>query len=221
MERIDENPLEAALQAQGLELPPRARRQLNRYCHLLWQANRGVNLTRHTNFQSFVSRDLVDVMQLSAVLPENQEILDIGSGGGVPGLVLALIRPDLQVSLCESVGKKAAILADFVEQLQLPVAVHHDRAEDLLDDLRFDACVARAAGPMWKLLTWLDGRWLQARRLLAFKGPRWVQEVTEARHRGLTRGLLVKPVAKYPLHSTDPQAPPLESLIIEVKRATT
>ena len=220
MSSTEESPLEALLARHDFEFTARVTKRLKQYCRLLWEANRQVNLTRHTDFDSFVSRDLVDVMQLSALLPENHEVLDIGSGGGVPGLVLAIVRPDLQISVCDSVGKKAAILSKFIEQLDLPVTMYHDRAENVLDDMRFDTCTARAAGPMWKLLTWLNGRWLHANRLLAFKGPRWAEEVSEAKRRGLTKGLVIKPVARYPLYSTDKDAQPLESFIIQARPAS-
>ncbi len=212
--------LQDSLRQHGYEFPKKTVSQLARFCELLWEANRQVNLTRHLDFPTFVARDLVDVMQLSRLLDQGQEVLDIGSGGGVPGLVLAIVRPDLQISVCESVGKKAKLLNEFVDKLQLPVSVFHDRAENVLDDMSFDCCVARAVGPMWKLLTWLDGRWLAARRMLALKGPRWVEEVSEAKSRGLTRGLVIQPVARYPLHSTDPQAEQVESFIIQAIPAT-
>ena len=211
---------QTALDSHEMQFTTKQIRQLLKYCRLLWTANQTINLTRHTSFETFVARDLVDVTQLSRLLPETQEVLDIGTGGGVPGLTLSIIRPDLEISVCESVGKKAAVLKDMVEQLELPVTVFHDRAENVLEDLRFDCCTARAAGPMWKLLTWLDGKWLHARRLLAFKGPRWVQEVTEAKQRGLTKGLIINPVAKYPLHSTDENADPIDSFIVDVRRST-
>ncbi len=218
-ENNDEGSLKVELENHEFELSTSQEKLIRKYCRLLWQANQTINLTRHTDFKTFVARDLVDVLQLSKLLPQNQEVLDIGSGGGVPGLVMAIVRPDLEISVCESVGKKAKVLQQIVDELQLPVVVYPDRAENVLEDLRYDVCTARAVGPMWKLLTWLDDRWLHAQRLLAFKGPRWAQEVSEAKTRGLTKGLIIKPIAKYPLHSTDPDAEKLNSYIVEAKRA--
>ncbi len=166
-----------------------------------------------------MTRDLIDVLELSKLLDEGLDVLDIGSGGGVPGLVLAILRPDLQVSVCESVGKKARLLRSFADTLNLPVSVFHDRAEKVLDDLGFDCCTARAVGPLWKLFSWLDGRWASVRKLYAFKGPRWRDELADAKQRGLTRRLLVKTMARYPLHSTDPGAPPVESFILRIMPA--
>ncbi len=211
--------LETALQEHQIDLTVQQTKQMRRYCGLLWEANQRLNLTRHTDYGTFVARDLTDVMKLAGLLGSEQEVLDIGSGGGVPGLVLAIVRPDLEVAVCESVGKKAAFLQSTIEAMDLPVSLHHDRAEKVLEDLRFDVCTARAVGPMWKLLTWLNQNWLHAHRLLALKGPRWAEEVTEAKARGLTKGLIIKPVARYPLHSTDEDAEAIESFIIEAKRA--
>ncbi len=210
--------LEAALAFHQIELTRATRHQLRRWCELLWEANQRMNLTRHTDWSTFVGRDLVDVLELSKLLDDGKRILDIGSGGGVPGLVMAIVRPDLEITVCDSVGKKAEALRSFCETLQLPVTVFHERAESILKEHGFDCCTARAVGPMWKMLTWLDGRWANARILYTFKGPRWREELTEAKELGLTKRLVATPVARYPLHSTDPNAPPIESFIIRVMR---
>lgn len=208
--------LDEALSAHQITLPAAICRQLGEWCQMTWEANTRINLTRHTTWSSFVGRDLVDVLQLSALLPENTEILDIGSGGGVPGLVLAIVRPDIRVSVCDSTAKKARLLDEFSKKMKLSVRVFNDRAENVLDEEGFDCCTARAVGPMWKLLSWLDGRWANARKLYAFKGPRWRDELGEAKDRGFTRRLLVTEVARYPLHSTDPSAPPVDSVIVRI-----
>ena len=105
---------------------------LERYCGLLWDWNTKINLTRHTDYEKFVARDLVDSLAFARFLGPNERVLDVGTGGGVPGVVLAIVRGDLQVSLCESVGKKAKVVAEIVAQLGLAVPVLHARAEDVL-----------------------------------------------------------------------------------------
>src|SRR5204863_243306 len=101
-----------------------------------------------------------------------EEILDVGSGGGVPGIVLKILRPDLQVSICDSVGKKAKVLKEIVKSLHLAVAVYDQRAESLFEELRFDAVTARAVGPMVKMLKWFQPHWPSIGRLLLIKGPK-------------------------------------------------
>ena len=195
--------LHESLDSFRIGLPTDQIEQLNSYCQTLWTKNQHINLTRHTDYQRFVTRDLADTLQLSALLDEGKEILDLGTGGGVPGIVLAIVRPDLRIELCESVRKKAVAVAEIVDQLGLSVPVHHSRAEQLLDDLRYDAVVARAVGPMWKILTWLEPHWLSVGELFLFKGPKWLDERHEARTRGLLKDLDLRKAASYPMPESD------------------
>lgn len=179
---------------------------LDRYCRAMWAWNEKLNLTRHTDFDRFVSRDLADARHLAGQLAEGEEVLDVGSGGGVPGALLAILRPDLEVTLSDSVGKKAAALADIVGHVGLPTPVHHGRAEELFEDFRYTTVTARAVGPLKKLLTWFRPHWDAIERLLLIKGPAWVAERAEARHLGLFRGLLLRKVDEYPLAGTESQS---------------
>jgi 16S rRNA (guanine527-N7)-methyltransferase len=205
--------LSAALDRHGVELPDAQVALLERYCDLLWDWNRKLNLTRHTDFEKFVARDLLDTLQLSAWVADGEEVLDLGSGGGVPGIVLAIIRPDLDVALCESVEKKARVLNDIVDRLELPLAVYHARVEDLLEDMRFDAVVARAVGPLWKICFWLQKHWDCVGRVLLIKGPRWVEERREARSRGLLNHAELRKLAAYKMPDTQS-----ESVILKLWR---
>ena len=130
----------------------------------------------------------------------------MGTGGGVPGVVLAILRDDLQVTLCESVGKKARAVADIVERLGLNVPVHHGRAEDLLVRERFDTLVIRAVARLKKLLEWFKPHWGAFGRLLVLKGPSWVEERGEARHFGLMHQLDLRKLASYPLPGTESES---------------
>jgi 16S rRNA (guanine527-N7)-methyltransferase len=195
----DHDTLAAALARHGFDFTPAQIAHLDNYCRLLWDFNTRLNLTRHTDYEKFVARDIVDVQQLSAELHAGEEVFDLGSGGGVPGIPLAILRPDLVVSLCESVAKKAKVLDEMVQRLALPAPVYAARAEDILDDFRFDAVVARAVGPLWKILYWLKDHWASVDRLLLIKGPRWTEERGEARHRGLLKNLELRVVKTYPM----------------------
>src|SRR3954471_17837462 len=106
--------LAAALARHGFELPAEQIERLDKYCRMLWDWNSKINLTRHTDYEKFVGRDVLDSMRLAEHLREAEEILDVGTGGGVPGVVLAIVRPDLKVTLCDSVGKKARAVENMV-----------------------------------------------------------------------------------------------------------
>jgi len=194
--------LEEALRRRNIALPAEQAALLDHYRALLWDWNAKLNLTRHTDYDTFVARDVVDSLEIAKLLPADQEVLDVGSGGGVPGLLLAMLRPDLDVTLCDSTQKKARVLDSIVRDLKLAATVHHARAEQLLDDWRYDAVVARAVGPLWKILTWFRPHWASIGRLLLIKGPKWVEERAEARERGLLKNLDLRRVSAYPLEGT-------------------
>lgn len=202
----------------GLVLSFEQAERMERYCHLLWGWNEKINLTRHTTFDLFAKRDLLDSLKLSEHLDSDQEILDVGTGGGVPGVVLAILRPDLRVSVCDSVGKKAKVVEEIVGRLELPVAVYPHRVQLVLEDLRFHSLVTRASGSIVQLLTWVSQHWTQFDRLLAIKGPRWIQERGDARHRGLMAGIDLRCLETYNMPETDSQSVIL-SLTKQVQRS--
>ncbi len=205
--------LAAALARHAIDLPQGQVDLLDRYARLLWQWNEKLNLTRHTDYEKFVARDLVDSLTLARFLEQGERVLDVGTGGGVPGVVLAVVRDDLRVELCESVGKKARAVGDIVAALGLPVPVHHGRAEGLLGPRRYDTLVVRAVARLPKLLTWFAPHWDRFGRLLIVKGPGWVEERGEARHLGLMHGLALRKLASYPLPGTES-----ESVLLQVSR---
>ncbi|MCO6042281.1 16S rRNA (guanine(527)-N(7))-methyltransferase RsmG [Aeoliella sp. ICT_H6.2] len=181
----------------GLEIPAEHIAGLDAYRQLLWQWNENINLTRHTTLQKFAGRDLLDTVRLSEHLDKGDRVLDIGSGGGVPGLPLAILRPDLTVSVCDSVGKKAKVLEDMVQSLGLPVTVYPARAEQVLEITTQGTLIARGVASLKKLLTWLEPHWEAFDQLLLIKGKAWVEERGEARHHGLLKDLDLRRVASY------------------------
>jgi 16S rRNA (guanine527-N7)-methyltransferase len=203
--------LAVALARHNFELPRDQTRLLDRYVQLLWEWNEKLNLTRHTDYEKFVGRDLLDTTELSKLLHAEEEVLDVGTGGGVPGVVLSIIRPDLKVTLSESVGKKAMAVESMLRKLKLPTPLFKTRAENVLEDLRFDAVVARAVGPLPKLLAWFKDDWASMGRLLAIKGPNWTAERQVAREQGLLRHLNLRVAATYPMPGTHS-----ESVIVKI-----
>lgn len=204
--------LDAALSRHGIELAREQISELDRYCRLLWDWNEKLNLTRHTDYDKFVSRDLVDSQVLARNLEIGERVLDVGTGGGVPGIVLAVLRDDLQIALGESVAKKARAVEHIVHDLGLPLTVFHRRAEDLLSEKSFDTLVARAVAPLPKLLTWFEPHWGSFDRLLAIKGPQWLAERQEARDRNLLRALQLRKLDTWPLPGTES-----ESVLLEIR----
>ena len=206
--------LAAALAAHRIDLEPAQIELLDRYREALWRWNEQLNLTRHTTLEKFVARDVRDSLELAKQIPSGRRVLDLGSGGGVPGVIIAICRPDLRVTLCDSVGKKAKVLQAMIDELSLPTEVFGVRVEELLELRTFDVIVARAVAPMWKILYWLGPHWQAFDELLLLKGHSWVDERGEARHRGLLKGIDLRKIDSYPM----PGLPPGESFILRLQK---
>jgi 16S rRNA (guanine527-N7)-methyltransferase len=204
--------LRQALSRYGLSVPDAAYPKLKHYCDHLWEINQTLNLTRHTDFDKFAARDLLDTLELSKLIPERKEVLDVGSGGGVPGMVLAIIRPDLHVTLSESIGKKAKALNEIAERLNLDIEIYQTRAEELLEDFRYDFTTARGVGSLSKIGQWFQKVWPSVGRLLAIKGPNWLAEKKQADEMGLFKRCDIRVLAEY-------QVPDAEwkSTILQIK----
>jgi 16S rRNA (guanine527-N7)-methyltransferase len=116
-------------------------------------------------------------------LPRAQRLLDVGSGGGLPGVVVALVRSDLDVHLMEATGKKARFLEEVAQDLGLGLTIHHGRAEALATgDLAgsFDLVTARAVAPLDRLAAWAHPYLRVGGELHAIKGERWSEELEAA-----------------------------------------
>jgi len=210
----DEPTLAEALAREAIVLEPAQIELLDRYRRLLWDWNEKINLTRHTTMEKFVTRDVIDSLQLAQLLEPGERVLDVGTGGGVPGVILAIVRPDLKVSLCESTQKKARAVEEMVRELGLPIRVYANRVEDVLEMTTFDTLVARAVASLAKMLTWLKPHWAAFDQLLAIKGPSWVAERGEARHYNLFHKLELRKAATYETPRTG-----AESVILKIWRS--
>src|SRR5262249_41289747 len=147
-----------------------------KYCARLWEWNERLNLTRHTTYEKFVARDVIDSLELTKLLEPEEYVLDVGTGGGVPGAIVAILRPDIKVWLCESVAKKAKAVEAILREAGIQAQTHHARAEAILEKHHFNTLLVRAVAPLSKLLTWFGPHWKHIGRLLVIKGPSWVEE---------------------------------------------
>jgi 16S rRNA (guanine527-N7)-methyltransferase len=205
--------LPAALARHGIALPDDQVAALDRFCRRLWDWNERLNLTRHTDYEKFVRRDVIDAVHLERILDSGEHVLDVGTGGGLPGALLAILRPDLEVTLSDSVAKKARAVEAIVSEAGIRARVRHAAAQDLLKNgEEFDTLVVRAVAPMAKLLTWFNPHWDSFRRLVLVKGPSWVEERADARERRLIKGLRLSKLDSYPLPGTES-----ESAILEIR----
>jgi 16S rRNA (guanine527-N7)-methyltransferase len=197
-----------------LAVDPDAMPRLAAYAERLWAWNEKLNLTRHTDAATFVARDVADAAAIVPHLAAGERVLDVGTGGGVPGIVLAILRPDLHVELCDSVGKKARAVQAISAEAGLPLPVHEGAGQAIVAKRpgAFDTLVIRAVAPLVKLLGWFEPVCHTYGRLLVIKGPRWEEEKGEARHRGFVKKVRIRRLAAWPLPGSDN-----ESVLLEIE----
>ena len=129
----------------GLALDDEALGRLARFEALLERWNRRINLTRLRSPEEVLVGHFLDSLAVVPHLGSARSLIDVGAGAGFPGMVVAVARPDLAVTLVESVGKKAAFLEALQRELGLDVEVVPRRVEEVIaGGRRFDVAVSRA-----------------------------------------------------------------------------
>lgn len=147
--------------ARALRLTPVSREtlaRLDRLVEILLPVAAHTNLIARSTIPQLWTRHIADSLQLLPLAPEAKCWVDLGSGAGFPGLVIACAiadRPGAQVHLVESIQKKAAFLRNAAQLIQLPVTVHPVRIEDFgkNTNINVDVVTARALAPLDDLLT--------------------------------------------------------------------
>jgi 16S rRNA (guanine527-N7)-methyltransferase len=170
--------LAAEAPALAAALPPTFGDSVERYIELLLAANARLNLTRITEPDAVARLHLLDALSALPLLDEvaPSSALDLGSGGGVPGIVLALARPDVRWTLVDSVAKKCDALREFIAELGIrSTNVVADRAEAIGRDPahreRYDVVTARACAALPVLVEYALPLGTVGGALLAWKGP--------------------------------------------------
>ena len=136
--------LDAGLAGLGLDLSASARTKLLAYLALLYKWNRTYSLTALRDESKAVSHHLIDSLAILPFVPPGK-LLDVGSGGGMPGIPLAIARPELAVTLLDSNSKKTAFLQQAAIELSLPnITVHCGRVEQYHLVSGFAAITSRA-----------------------------------------------------------------------------
>ncbi|MFY7065019.1 16S rRNA (guanine(527)-N(7))-methyltransferase RsmG [Nocardiopsis changdeensis] len=126
-------------------------------------------------------RHVINCAVVEELLPEGAEVVDIGSGAGLPGLVLALVRPDIRMTLLEPLLRRTVFLNEAVEILDLPnVEVRRGRAEEAHGELLTDFVTARAVAPLPRLADWSLPLLRKGGSLLALKGEQAEAELAAA-----------------------------------------
>jgi 16S rRNA (guanine527-N7)-methyltransferase len=153
-----------------------------RYAELLADAGVRRGLIGPREVPRLWERHLLNCAVLAEVLPPEVSLCDVGSGAGLPGIPVALARPDLEITLLEPLLRRTTFLEEVVRELRLDnVTVVRGRAEEMVGRLRVDVVTARAVAPLDRLAGWGLPLLRPYGEMLALKGETAEQELADAR----------------------------------------
>ncbi len=175
-------------------------KELREYVSLLASYGGKIRLTGPSDPEVLWNEHVVDCLFSVPLLPEKGSALDVGSGGGLPGMIWAICRPDLRITLLDSVRKKCGALRDMASALHLRnVEVACGRCEEYAAEKReaFQFAAGRAVAAADVLLEYLSPLAAVSGRLLAFKGPLYTEELQPLEGKWSRLGLSSPEVVSY------------------------
>jgi 16S rRNA (guanine527-N7)-methyltransferase len=149
------------------------------YLGLMFKWNAVYNLTSLRDPMQMVTHHLLDSLAAVPAFLDAKNVLDVGSGGGLPGIVLAIVRPDVKISMIDTVHKKTAFLTQVKAELNLSnVTVYTMRVEQLQVSDKFDVITSRAFADLSDFVNWSSHLLAEGGRYIALKGvaPKEEQE---------------------------------------------
>ena len=155
----------------GLDVTPEQQGKLMAYLQLMHKWNAVYNLTSLRDPMQMVTHHLLDSLAAVPAFSHARNVLDVGAGGGLPGIVLAITRPDMKVAMIDTVHKKTAFLTQVKAELGLAnVTVHTMKVQDLQVSDKFDVITSRAFADLSDFVEW-SGHLLQdGGKFIALKG---------------------------------------------------
>ena len=177
--------LENLIDDNGIDCPPDTVVKCEEYFRLLVEANKTTNLTRITDEKAAAQLHFFGAMELIKhyALPDGAKVIDVGTGAGFPGIPLKIIRPDLEMTLMDSVGKKTDFIKTAASKTAIDVTVINARAEEttaLYDT--FDVVLSRAVASLNVLLELCVPLLKTGGSLVAFKGETYEDELAKAKN---------------------------------------
>ena len=176
----------------GLPLDDTAIERLKKYSALLREWNEKMNLTAITDPDEIVIKHFLDCLMIfkNSEIPEGAAVIDVGTGAGFPGMVMKIARPDIKLTLLDSLNKRLIFLAEVLKELGLEAEIVHARAEEggRKPELRekFDVSTARAVAKLNVLAEYCMPYIKQGGSFIAMKGPSAPEE-TEAAERAIKK----------------------------------
>lgn len=184
--------------------------QFDKYFKLLVDWNEKINLTAITEEQEVVTKHFLDSLMCleSKVISDNAKIIDVGTGGGFPGIPLKIVKPDTDVTLLDSLAKRLNFLGEVIDELNLKnIVTVHARAEDGGKDgtlrEKFDVAVSRAVANLATLSELCLPFVKQGGYFVSMKGPGAEDEIETAQNAIRILGGKIESVVPYEIPTTD------------------
>ncbi len=175
-----------------LQLDNLALERLKKYAELLVEWNQKINLTAILDPEGIAIKHFLDCLMIFKYveIPKGASVIDIGTGAGFPGVVMKIARPDIKLTLMDSLAKRITFLETLCSELDLDVTCIHSRAEDITDNQRegYDFAVARAVANMRVLTEYCLPFVKVSGSFIAMKGASAEQETVEANNAISTLG---------------------------------
>jgi 16S rRNA (guanine527-N7)-methyltransferase len=163
--------LAEGIQSMNLALSQEQQNKLMDYLALMFKWNSVYNLTSLRDPMQMVTHHLLDSLAAVPAFAGAARVLDVGAGGGLPGIVLAIARPDMNVSMIDTVHKKTAFLTQVKAELGLAnVTVYTMRVEQLQVSDKFDVITSRAFADLSDFVNWSSHLLAEPGRYIALKG---------------------------------------------------
>jgi 16S rRNA (guanine527-N7)-methyltransferase len=153
--------------------------KLEHYASLITRWQKAINLVAPSTLSALWERHILDSVQLAPHIADGSRLLDIGSGGGLPGVVLAMLLPDAHVTLVESDRKKCEFLLAVSRETATPFHVENTRIESLPPH-HADIITSRACAALPQLLAWAPPHLNEGGKMLFLKGKNHPEEILDA-----------------------------------------
>lgn len=168
----------SGVQELGLLLDDLQIEKMIAYLSLLSKWNSVYNLTAIRDPQEMVRQHLLDSLSAAPAFEGAKNVLDVGAGGGLPGMMLAIVYPHIKISMIDTVSKKTAFLTQVKTELGLVnVTVYTGRVEKLTVAEKFDVITSRAFSELANFINWSGHLLADGGRFIAMKGVAPAQEI--------------------------------------------
>ena len=183
--------LGAISEANGLSLSSEQLERLTAYAGLLRAKNTVVNLISRKDEENILAKHILHSLTLIvphiklAGIEQGAKVFDLGTGGGLPGIPIKISRPDIRITLCDSIAKKITAVSEIANGLKLEVQCITDRAENISKKKEhknnYDVVITRAVAPLDELVNWSYHLLRKGGTILALKGGDIKDEITRAK----------------------------------------